>query len=45
MVALRDEERTSGNGRKFQTATTAEAGGVLRDASHGSDGRVFEEEA
>jgi hypothetical protein len=45
MVVLRDEERTSGDGRKFQTATTAEAGGVLRDASHGSDGWIIEEEA
>jgi hypothetical protein len=44
MVAFRDEERTSGNGRKFRTATTAEAGGVLRDAGHGSDGWVIEEE-
>jgi len=42
IVAFRDEERTSGNGRKFQPATTAEAGGVLRNASHGSDGWVLE---
>jgi hypothetical protein len=44
MVAFREAERTSGNGRKFQDATTAEAGGVLRDAGHGSDGRIIEEE-
>ena len=45
IVALRDEERISGNGEKFGNAATVEAGGVLRDASHGSGGWVFEEEA
>ena len=44
-LAFRDEERTSGNGRKFRNATTAEAGGVLRNAGHGSDGWGLEKEA
>jgi len=37
-VGLRDEERTSRKGRKFQTAATAEAGSVFRDAGHRSSG-------
>jgi len=44
MVRFRGEGRTSGDGRKFRSAATAEAGGVLRDASHRSSGWVFEGE-
>jgi hypothetical protein len=34
MFGFRSEERSSGDGTKFGDATTAEAGGVLRDAGH-----------
>jgi hypothetical protein len=44
-MALRDEERTFRKGGKFGNAATAEAGGDLRIAGHGSDGRTIEEEA